>query len=610
MLKRVLAAAAAAAMLAAAGLAGSEGQAPLEGIDGYIEEVMQEWKVPGLSVAAVHEGRIVISKGYGYRNLENRKPVTQNTLFAVGSNTKSLTAALMGILVDEGVLEWDKPIREYLPGFRLHDTVATAQMTPRDLLTHRSGLPRHDLVWYGSGRTREDLYQRLRFLQPSKPFRSAYQYQNLMFMTAGYLQQRVTGVQWEELAQRRVLSPLGMTRSNLSVDAMRRDDDFSYPYALHKGQARRVPFRNIDEVGPAGSLNSSAAEMIRYIQFHLNLGQHEGRTILSKANSQEMQKPQMPITGPIAARTARHPEMGDPSYGLGLIVSSYRGRKIVQHGGGIDGFISQMSWLPEEKMGTVVLTNLSGDNPLPSLVTKEIFDRLLELPDIDWVKRQRQLRDRAAKNRQAARKKSQSERKSGTSPTHGLEELAGSYEHPAYGPAVVRSSASGLTIEVVGFSLPMEHYHYNIFTVTRDLPPPLGSFGGMMARFHYDKRGEIDRLSMTLESAVDEIDFSRLPDADLTQPEFLETLAGSYRFEGATAVVEFEEKRGLTLSVPGQPVHTLLPDRDSKFRLKGLEGFFIEFILDEAGAVSKLVSHQPNGSFEAKRLASSQRRPQ
>jgi CubicO group peptidase (beta-lactamase class C family) len=491
------------------------------GFDNWVESLMDEWKVPGVALAAIQDGKVVIAKGYGYGNLENKLPVTKDTLFAIGSNSKSFTATLLGMLSDDGLLKWDRPVRQYLPDFRLRDAVASEQMTARDLVTHRSGLPRHDLAWFATGRSRRELFDRLQYLEPTQPFRARFQYQNLMFMTAGYLAGQMTDSSWETQVSARIMKPLGMQRSNFSVDAMQRDADFSQPYSLDEDKVVRIPFRNIDAVGPAGSINSSVAEMMPYIQFHIDLGLHGQNRLLSENNARQMQLPQMAMAGPIARRVGEGNEVGDPSYGLGLMVTTYRGHKLVQHGGGIDGFISGMAWLPHDRIGVMVLSNFSGAaNPVPEIVIKDVFDRLLELDPIDWNARSRKRIEEQQAKEKSARAKATAERKEGPSLSHDLADYEGTYKHPGYGTAQVRVEGSSLRCAVVGFDLPLTHFHYDVFVVPREIPRELRQFAGRRMQFFYDKNGRVDRLAIPLEASADDIEFtSDKPQSDENQTD-------------------------------------------------------------------------------------------
>src|SRR6266567_9325703 len=220
----------------------------LDGIDAFADQALKDWKCVGFAIAVIQDGKVILSKGYGLRDLKHNQPVTPKTLFAIGSSTKSFTVTSLGVLADQGKLDWDKPLHEYLPDFRLMDQFATERMTPRDLVTHRSGLPRHDLVWYNSPFSRKELFERLRFLEPSKDFRTTFQYQNLMFMTAGYLAARLSDMSWESYVHKVVFDPLGMATSNFSVTDSQKSSDYSLPYTVTKEEIAEIPFRNIDQI--------------------------------------------------------------------------------------------------------------------------------------------------------------------------------------------------------------------------------------------------------------------------------------------------------------------------------------------------------------------------
>ena len=491
----------------------------LQGFDQWVESVMAEWKVPGLGVAIVEDGKTVFARGYGWRNVEQQLLVTPDTLFAIGSNTKSFTATLLAMYVDEGALAWDTPIRTVLPEFSLHDPVATGQMTAVDLLSHRSGLPRHDLFWYATGKSRTELIAGLHHLEPSASFRSKYQYQNLMFLTAGVVAERIGGKSWEELVEERIFRPLGMERATFSVDRMQQDDDFSYGYGAEQEiervrRVRRVPFRNIDAIGPAGSINTSARELARYVQFHLAYGKVGDTQLLKEDSARLMQLPQMVMTGPLQERLQNGPEISDPTYGLGLMVGGYRGRKHISHGGGIDGFISAMEWLPDEQIGVIALSNTSHTGTVPALVVRNAFDRMLGLEPIDWAARARKREAEAKAKVEEARKADLAAAVAGTSPSHPLADYAGDYEHTGYGRASVRVHGDGLILKVVGIEFPLKHYHYDLFIVPYDLPPSAAGagFGGVKIRFDYDDAGAINVVAVPLEPAVSPIRFVRASD--------------------------------------------------------------------------------------------------
>ncbi|MDZ4800099.1 MAG: serine hydrolase domain-containing protein [Bryobacteraceae bacterium] len=373
----------------------------LNGFDLFMEQAMRDHGVNGAAVAVVHEGKLVLMKGYGFRDVAQHLPVTPTTVFPIASITKSFTVTALGALVDEGKLEWDKPVREYLPGFRMYDPVATDQLSPRDLVTHRSGLPRHDIIWYSSSFTREQLVDRLRYLEPNKPLRSTFQYNNLMFVTAGYLGGKVAGSTWEELVRKKILQPLGMTRTMLTSAEARKGNDYALPYRrnLHTDDVSVIEFPNWGDVGPAGSINSNIEDMAKYLLMHVNKGTFEGRTLLSKNNAEQMQTPQMVLRG-----ISPDSELGDQSYGMGFFIQSYRGYKIVSHGGNLDGFSLNLAMMPETRTGVVVLTNLDGAS-VRDFVPWNIFNRALGLEPIDWSSRFLERRKKAKEQELAAESK-------------------------------------------------------------------------------------------------------------------------------------------------------------------------------------------------------------
>lgn len=565
-------------------------KSPLDGLDAFVADAMKQWNVPGMAVAVVQDGKVTYAKGYGYRDVEKQLPVTTKTLFAIGSITKSFTVTLLGQLADEGKLDWDKPVREYLPTFHLYDPVATEHMTPRDLVTHRSGLPRHDLLWYGNGFTRKELFDRLRYLEPSKDFRSTYQYQNLMFMTAGVLASQVSGQPWEQMIRERIFAPLGMNPSNLSVTDSQKSADFALPYVERKEQIKLVPFRNIDQIGPAGSINSNAEDMARYVLLHLQKGKHEGKQILSEAQAAAMQTPQMVVPGALPYK-----EVGHSQYGMGLGVGVYRGHKVVSHGGGIDGFTALLTFLPQDGIGMIILTNCGG-SALPTVVARNIFDRLLGLDPIPWAERFKEQVKKQKASEEEAKKKGYTPRREGTQPSHDLQEYAGEYEHPGYGIARVDREGEALKLTYYTLSAPLKHYHYDIFEVPDD---PALAFDGLKVSFFTNVKGEIGSLSAPLEPNVKDIVFTRR--GEKKERAELEPLVGEYALGATTVKVELQKDDKLTLTLPGQPTYELAPTKGLGFDIKGLNGYSVEFKKDDADRIVEMVFFQPNGTFVAKK---------
>lgn len=563
----------------------------LDGIDAFVEEQMKQWKVPGLGLAVVQDGKVILSKGYGFRDVEKKLAVTPKTLFAIGSITKSFTVTSLGMLVDDGKLDWDKPVREYLPRFRLNDTVAGERMTPRDLVTHRSGLPRHDALWYNSPLSRGEIFERLRYLEPSKDFRQLYQYNNLMFMTAGILAQEVSGMKWEDLMRKRVFGPLGMASTNMSVNDSQKSDDFAQPYEEAKDEIKKVPFRNIDQVGPAGSINSNIEDMTRYLMMHMNQGKVEGKQFLSEGNAAQMQSPQMVIPGALTYK-----EVGHASYGMAFLIGAYRGHKMVQHGGAIDGFRAMLAFLPQDNIGLVVLTNSSASAFL-NVMMYNVFDRLLGLDQVGWSQRFQEREKKQKESAEEAKKKGYTAGRPGTQPSHELKEYAGDYDHPGYGILQISMADNTLKLTYNNITSPLKHYHYDIFEVPED---PLDPFEGTKISFFTNIKGDIGSLSLPIEPAVKEVVFTRK--GEKLNKQVLESLVGQYQLGPTTVTITMKGEETLTITTPGNPTFDLIPTRGLAFDVKGRPGFSIEFKKDASGAVNEAVFTVPGGTSVAKRI--------
>jgi len=571
---------------------GTAAKPSLDGLDEFIAQTMKDWKVPGLALAVIQGDKVTLLKGYGYRDLEKQLPVTPKTLFAIGSITKSFTVTALGMEMDEGKVDWDKPVRDYLPTFKMYTPELSEQMTIRDLITHRSGLPRHDFVWYTSDFSREDILRRLQYLEPSKPLRTTFQYNNIMFMTAGYIAGQLNGTSWEDAITQRIFKPLEMTGTNFSELETQNSSDFGQPYRKGsdlKAELKRIPFDaqcpNRCAMGPAGEINSNVTDMSKYLLFHLNHGKIGGKQLLSENNSIQMQTPQMAIQGAPAYK-----ENGESSYGMGFFLSTYRGHKVVEHGGNIDGFSANLSFLPADHIGVVVLTNLDG-NPLPAIVTMNIYDRLLGLDQIPWNQRMLAAETGGKKSEQEAKDKGYSPRKSGTHPSHDLKDYAGDYSSPGYGVITVEPSGETFKVTLNKITRTVEHYHYDVFQVPAD---PLDNLQKMKIQFLTDMDGEISGISMPLQPDVKDIVFTRMPDRQLSERSFIEPFTGDYEIVGSPVPlkVSLRGENSLIISVPGQPDYKLNPKRGTTFQLADIPAITIEFKRDAQGKVSEAALNQ------------------
>ncbi len=567
----------------------------LREIEPLIEQIMAEWQVPALGLAVVRKLEPILVEAFGLRDVEAGRPATTSTQFAVCSVTKSFTAAGLAMLVDERKLEWDKPVRTYMPEFRMHDPIATERLAIRDMLTHRSGLPRHDWVHMPGQLSRAQMLAALAYLEPSRDFRAAYQYQNLIYSAAGMLAERITGQSWEKFTRARLLEPLGMKDSAFSFADMQKAADFAWPYAMIEDDRRRAPLREI-RAAPAGSITASIAAMANYLRFHLDLGNFAGRRLLSAASARLMQSPLM------YCGRSEHAEIGDLHYGLGFEVFHYDGERIVQHGGGAMGWGSLMTMVPRRGVGTVILTNRSP-SPVPHILAYTIIEKLCGLAQVPWLERMRKAKEAWRAQREQNREARSTARKPGTAPSHPLADYVGSYEHPAYGRVSIEIDGDRLVWHGLDCVRALHHRHFDIFEFPdRDTEDVDSWLAALTVSFAYDREGNIDRLAVPLEPLVADIVFRRVPDGASFDRSFLDACAGTYRSGTLEHVVALDADGQLTLSPAGQRTYCLEPYRGTTFALQELQGFRVEFRRNPSGVVDAIIFHQPNGTFIAKRV--------
>lgn len=433
--------------LATSGL--SAQQAPAD-LDVYVARSMKTFDVPGMAVAIVKDGKVVVSKGYGVRKLGEHTPVDENSLFGIGSNTKAFTSAALATLVDEGKISWDDPVYERLKGFAMYDPYVSKEMRIRDLLCHRSGLGLGEgdlMFWPHTTFTRDDVVYRVRFLKPVTSFRTTYAYSNLMFVTAGQVVSAVSGESWDDYLREKVFVPLGMKNTNTSTSAYRPDGDWAWPHSKVEGKLQAIPFENLDNAGPAGSINSSVADMSKWILLQLNHGKIPGseKRIFSEHSSREMWAQQMVVPTGEVSPEMKMLQSHFNGYGLGWGLRDYKGRKIVRHGGGVAGFVTRVVLVPEENLGIVILTNAEEDSAYES-VALHILDAYLGGPTLDYITTFKSEVDKDRKEANEKMFKASQARAGDSKPSLPLEKYAGDYSDPWYGKVTIRQQGSGLVL--------------------------------------------------------------------------------------------------------------------------------------------------------------------
>lgn len=465
-------------------------QAPLAGFDKYVEHAMREWQVPGLAIAIVRNDSVIFARGYGVREIGKPERVDANTLFAIASTTKAFTSASLGMLVDEGKLGWDDPVTKWLPYFQVKDPVANQAFAVRDLLTHRSGLERGDFLWAIGSYDREQVVRHLRYLDQEHSFRTTYGYSNNMFITAGTLLAAGTHMTWDDFVKQRIFAPLGMRRSTTSVRDLSGMDNVAQPHEMLAGQLHVVPYFNLDNEGPGGSINSSVNDMAQWLRLQLAAGTYDGRRLISEKSLEETHTPATTIR--LTPRDHKQfPDIHYSSYAMGWQVQDYRGKTLVQHGGAIDGMRSRVALVPEAKLGLVVLSNRGQGNFLFDALRNRILDAFLGAPPRDWSAEYLVLARADSVTGATEDKQYEATRIAGTKPSRPLDKYAGTYMSDAYGPAKFAVEDGHLTLHLgPRFVGDLMHWHYDTFRSTWRNP----YLGWGMVTFYLDDRGQPTRM--------------------------------------------------------------------------------------------------------------------
>jgi CubicO group peptidase (beta-lactamase class C family) len=520
------------------------------------------------------------------------EPVDEHTMFAIGSSSKAFTATLVAMLVDQGKMKWDDPATTYLPGLQLYDPYVSRELTVRDLLTHRSGLARGDVMWYATDYNRDEILRRVRFLKPTWSVRSHFGYQNIMFLAAGQAAARAAGTTWDDLVRERIFSPLGMTESNTSIRELAGKTNVATPHTDVNDTLMIVPWHNIDNIGPAGSINSNVSDMIKWVRFQLAQGKVGGKSLVSASALGETHTAQMTI--PVGADARQlNPYTHLEAYGMGWFLQDYRGRELDQHGGNIDGMSAMVAIMPEEKIGLVILTNANG-SPVPTITMNRVLDALLNEPARDWNAEYRKQFEKLRAQGKEAEQKRLAQRATGTKPSLVLDRYAGVYSDSMYGDVSVRMDNGALRMKYgTAYDGTLEHWHYDTFRAKLQSR----AMGQPFVTFALGADGKVRNLEI---EGIGE--FGRKPDAPDTSRKIVLAaseagkLTGTFVSEAPALSIDVSYDVDLKLKVPGQPVYTLLADSPTRFRLTGTNipaGFYLEYEMGN-GAVKSVRLIQPS----------------
>jgi CubicO group peptidase (beta-lactamase class C family) len=476
--------------------------------DAYVARGLQVLRTPGASIAVVKDGRVLFAKGYGVRTVGDTARVDAHTLFQIASNTKAFTTAALAILADEGRLSWDEPVTKFLPGFQLYDPYVTRELTVRDLVTHRSGLGlgAGDLLWFHSSYNRGEIAYRIRFARPASSFRSAYAYDNVLYIVAGEIFPAVAAQSWDDFVKNRIFTPLGMSESGTTTAFFTSSRNAATPHAVDDGKLQPVPLDSVDNISPAGGIASNVTDLARWLACRLDSGRYAGGRLFSERQAREMWSGQtiLPIaepSPPLAALRANFAE-----YALGWRLRDYQGRKIVSHTGGLAGMSSQITLVPAERLGLVILTNSESD--LMAALTYRLLDDLLGAPRPrgDWVAAFAQAAQIARASADSTLQAARAGRDSASQPSLPLARYTGSYRDALYGDAGVALENGRLVLRFgrsPAFVGDLEHWQYDTFIArwrTKHLEDAYVTFA-------LNPDGSIDRFQMAAVSPLADFSF-------------------------------------------------------------------------------------------------------
>lgn len=566
-------------------------------LDGYLPGLLDQWQTPGLAVVVLKDNKIILSKGYGYRNINNQLEMTSHTIQPIASCTKAFTSTAIAMLADRSCIKWDTPVQKFVPRFQLKDPFVSNRVTVVDILSHRTGLPRHDFVWLDSGFTYDQVLDRLPHLPLSRDLRTAYQYCNLMYMAASVIIEELSGMSYSQFVTQHIFEPVGMSDSNCSLTDMRNTPDFATPYKERDCNLVECVLEKNDVAG-AGCINASIDDMGKWLQLHLNEGEINNTRIVSSDNVKRTHQPVVMIStgSDLDVWVPGQKWIRFQAYALGWINEMYRGHRAVSHEGGIDGSSSRMSFLPDEGIAVGVIVNKS-DSFFPMLVTYYVLDRLLGLEVVDWNGLLKPLDDESKKISRESGAKFEELRILNTVPSHPLQDYTGTYYNPGYGQIEIHEKEKYLQAILGGDTCPLTHYHFDTFQFE------YRRFDWKeLLTFQVDAAGEIVGFTIKLEALVPPLLFERLPDNHMRDSKFLKAFVGKYEMAGIPVEIAFKGEDIITFRLPGQAAKEMVPIRGLRFKLKDSEAANITFKEDAPGQVSAFLFSQFGEVIPGKRI--------
>jgi CubicO group peptidase (beta-lactamase class C family) len=567
----------------------------LAGFDAFMEKTLKDWNAPGIGVGVVVGDKLVFAKGYGYRDYEKKLPITAQTMFPIASNTKLFTAVGAGLLVEEGKLTWDRPIKESVPTIQFYDNYLNNTITLRDMLAHRTGITRHDSIWYKSDYSTKQLFERLKYLEPKESPRQLFLYNNMMYAGVGYATELQSGKPWTQFVRERIFQPLEMKSSGFTIAEMLKQTDYGVPFTERRDSfdLYKIPYyEDTDGLAAAGAIVSNIEDLSHWLIALMNNGKYNGKQVLPARVLQATLEPAIALPN-AGAQTRGWWEVFNQAYGMGRWTASYRGRFVTFHGGDLPGFHSQVSFMPNERIGVIVFVIGNHPAPLYNPISYNVYERLLGMEETPWTQRLLDIRLRNKKASAEARKQEGVGRVADTKPSHALTDYVGEYDHPSYGSLKIGMKESALQFEFHKIKLPLTHFHYDRFDSPNDEEE-----GKWSVNFGTNPQGDIDKATMSLDEA--EVTFVRKPTAlDATAGQ---RLSGTYETpSGAKFQVAYRPDGMLYIVRIGAPDQKLIPYKGLRFRIPEFADVIVEFV-EEGGQITGFRQITPGGVFLSRRV--------
>ena len=570
----------------------------LKGLDSELEKVLKKLEEPGFAIAIVENDQILYSKGFGYRDYENKIKVDSNTLFAIGSATKSFTSSLLGVLREDEKLDFEDSPIDHINELRFYNSQMNDVISIRDMMSHRTGLPRHDASWYFFPTfSKDSLVSRVKHHKPFTSVRNQWWYNNFMFMLQGVIAERITNKTWSKNIKEMIFDPLGMTRSNTSIAELENSENAAFGYSQN---FKKMDYYKIAGMGPAGSINSSVNEMSKWLITWINKGEYKGKKILPPNYTEEAISSQSVVVANLPDED--NPGLHLTNYGYGWFLSSYKGHYRVEHGGNIDGFSTSAAFYPSDKVGIIVLSNQNASNT-PSIVRNIISDRMLDVKKTDWLKYHFDKLKEAELIQKELDKNEDSDKIKGTNPSRSMNEYEGEYTNLGYGTFDISMKNDSLFMKIPNKTFWLSHHHYDTFLPyeLKNGKVNLEDESVIFITFSADQLGEIKKLSTGLEPAIEEpIYFDRKIKTIEIETSELDKYVGDFKFMKNMCKTYLKDDV-LYVFIAGQPEHKLNPIGKHLFSFEKLEGYKVKFDVSKNEKVTHISFIQPNGTFRYKK---------